>query len=156
LLAEPEVLGYVDLQWQISRLLRGEEIRTTELPKPLAKTGIGLQQAALHGMESIEPSGLASHLVNGVKGMGLPEGIVQAGQRLIDTATDTFLQPWQIDIADDHYALDCRRARELLGWCPEHSLKETLPVMLRNLQSDPRRRYRENHLEGGGAGSSEK
>ena len=27
----------------------------------------------------------------------------------------TFIQPWMIDLADDHYALDITRARKLLG-----------------------------------------
>ena len=52
-----------------------------------------------------------------------------------------------IDISDDHYALDISRARALLGWEPRHSLRNTLPIMLNDLKSDPAGWYQENDLK---------
>ena len=51
-----------------------------------------------------------------------------------------------VDIADDHYAIDISRARELLGWEPKHSLRETLPRMIAALKADPVAWYRANKL----------
>ena len=59
---------------------------------------------------------------------------------------DSFIKPWMIDISDDHYALDITRARALLGWEPRHSLRNTLPTMLHDLEADPAGWYRENDL----------
>jgi hypothetical protein len=42
-------------------------------------------------------------------------------------------------LADDHYALDISRARNLLGWSPQHNVRDTLPRMVF---------YRLNKLEG--------
>lgn len=40
------------------------------------------------------------------------------------------LRYWLIDHFDDHYELDISRARNLLRWCPQHALAESLPVIL--------------------------
>ena len=42
-----------------------------------------------------------------------------------------------VDMADDHYALDIRRARDLLGWEPRHRLKDELPRLVAALKDDP-------------------
>ena len=42
-----------------------------------------------------------------------------------------------VDIADDHYAVDITRARKLLGWEPQHSLRDTLPKIITALKADP-------------------
>lgn len=60
---------------------------------------------------------------------------------------DPFIKPWMIARANDHYALDITRARELLGWTPQHSLRKTLPKMVAALQADPVGWYREHGLE---------
>lgn len=60
---------------------------------------------------------------------------------------EPFIKPWMIDLADDHYALDISRARELLGWVPKYSLRETLPKMVAVLKADPLRWHKENKLE---------
>jgi nucleoside-diphosphate-sugar epimerase len=59
---------------------------------------------------------------------------------------DPFIKPWMIDHADDHYALDVSRAKELLVWEARHSLRETLPRMVAALKADPEGWYRENGL----------
>jgi nucleoside-diphosphate-sugar epimerase len=60
---------------------------------------------------------------------------------------DPFIKPWMIDRANDHYALDITRARNLLGWEPKRSLRGTIPKMIAGLKSDPLGFYRENDLE---------
>jgi nucleoside-diphosphate-sugar epimerase len=60
---------------------------------------------------------------------------------------EPFIKPWMIDVADDHYELDISRARVVLGWEPEHSLRATLPKMVQALRTDPLGWYRANKLE---------
>ena len=60
---------------------------------------------------------------------------------------ESFIKPWMIDRANDHYALDITRARTLLDWQPTRSLRDTLPKMIASLMADPVAWYRENKLE---------
>jgi uncharacterized membrane protein len=70
---------------------------------------------------------------------------------------ESFIQPWMVDIANDHYDLDITRARTLLGWEPRHSLRATLPRMIDALKADPAGWYRANKLnEAKVAGRGEK
>jgi nucleoside-diphosphate-sugar epimerase len=92
----------------------------------------------IHGevMETIEvPSALAP--------------LAKAGAWVLDhlPGKESFVKPWMIDRANDHYALDITRARTLLGWEPQRSLRETLPKMVAALKADPRGWYRENQLD---------
>jgi nucleoside-diphosphate-sugar epimerase len=64
----------------------------------------------------------------------------------VSPVSDPFIKPWMIDLADEHYDLDVSRARELLGWEPRHSLRDTLPEMVRSLLDDPQEFYRVNEL----------
>jgi nucleoside-diphosphate-sugar epimerase len=57
-----------------------------------------------------------------------------------------FTRPWILDIADDHYELDTRRAREFLDWGPEHRLINTLPKMVAALKADPEGWYKRHKL----------
>jgi nucleoside-diphosphate-sugar epimerase len=59
---------------------------------------------------------------------------------------DPFIRPWMVDISDDHYELNIARARDLLGWQPKHSLRETLPKMIDALKADPVGWYKANKL----------
>jgi nucleoside-diphosphate-sugar epimerase len=65
----------------------------------------------------------------------------------IPLGEEPFIKPWMMDIDDDHYALDCTRAHQLLGWQPSHSLRATLPHMLQALKQDPEAWYKANQLE---------
>ena len=78
----------------------------------------------------------------------IPKPVAKFGAwlRTLLPGADPFIKPWMVDIADDHYALDISRARTLLGWQPRHALRETLPTMLTELQSDPVGWYQENDL----------
>jgi nucleoside-diphosphate-sugar epimerase/uncharacterized membrane protein len=60
---------------------------------------------------------------------------------------DSFIKPWMIDRANDHYALDITRAQDLLDWTPQHSLRNTLPKMVAALKAEPLGWYREHGLE---------
>jgi nucleoside-diphosphate-sugar epimerase len=57
-----------------------------------------------------------------------------------------FIQPWMIDIADDHYDLDISRAKQILHWSPRHSLDKSLPIILNLLKHDPAAWYKKNGL----------
>lgn len=60
---------------------------------------------------------------------------------------NSFIKPWMIDRANDHYALDITRARTLLGWEPQRSLRDTLPKMIAALKADPLGFFIENDLK---------
>jgi nucleoside-diphosphate-sugar epimerase len=59
---------------------------------------------------------------------------------------EALVTPWMVGCVDHHYALDTARAERLLGWRPRHSLRETLPEMVRFLKEDPAAFYTENGL----------
>ena len=61
--------------------------------------------------------------------------------------TPPFIKPWMIPLADDHYALDIRRAEKFLGWKPQRSLQKTLPIMVEVLKRDPAAWYQDQHLK---------
>lgn len=79
----------------------------------------------------------------------VPGPIAKTGAWLQDLipGQEPFIKPWMIDRANDHYALDITRARTLLDWIPQHSLRETLPKMVAALKADPIGWYREQGLE---------
>ncbi len=86
----------------------------------------------------------------------------KAGAWVLDhvPGKESFLKPWMIDRANDHYALDITRARTMLGWEPRRSLRTTLPKMVAALKADPIGWYRENDLKppsnsGASGGTSE-
>ncbi len=58
-----------------------------------------------------------------------------------------FIEPWMIDIADDHYELDISKAQKMLGWSPKHSVRNCLPKMIDSLQKDPLGWYEMNGLK---------
>lgn len=56
------------------------------------------------------------------------------------------VKPWMVDLADQHYPVSAERAKEVLGWEPKHSLRDTIPAMIRRLQKDPQSWYETNGL----------
>ena len=78
----------------------------------------------------------------------VPKALAKTGAWLEDEVLgeEPFIRPWMVDIADDHYALDISRARTLLGWEPNRSLRETLPKIVAALTADPPGWYRANKL----------
>lgn len=75
--------------------------------------------------------------------------VARAGAWVLEKlpGSDPFIKPWMIDRANDHYALDITRARTLLDWQPQRSLRETIPKMIAALRADPIKWYEENDLE---------
>ena len=80
----------------------------------------------------------------------IPKVVAKTGAWLQDQIPgleEPFIKPWMIDVADDHYELDISRARQLLGWSPQHRLLDTLPRMVEALQADPIGWYQHHALE---------
>ncbi len=59
----------------------------------------------------------------------------------------SFIQPWMIDLADDHYELDVTKAKKMLGWKLKHNLKDTIPQWIEELKREPLAWYDENKLK---------
>lgn len=79
----------------------------------------------------------------------IPRRAAKAGawfQDQIPLGEEPFIKPFMVDLADDHYVLDIRRASSLLGWAPRHRLRDALPRMIRSLRSDPQGWFREHRL----------
>lgn len=118
LIGEPEAMGYDPLQDEIGYLIHGaDDWPTLRVPKPLAAAGAWAQG-------KLEPV--------------IPDAI--------DGGEAPFIKPFMVAMADDHYALDVRRARDLLGWQPRHRLKDELPKMVAVLKKDPAAWYRKNGI----------
>jgi nucleoside-diphosphate-sugar epimerase len=79
----------------------------------------------------------------------IPKAMAKTGAWLQDNMPlmeEPFIKPWMIDLADEHYEVDISRARNLLGWRPQHALRETLPEMIAELKADPHGWYEANKL----------
>lgn len=80
----------------------------------------------------------------------IPATVAKVGawvQDRLPFGPEPFIKPWMVDRAADHYALDITRARELLGWEPKRSLRETLPKIVEAMRRDPAAWYRTNGLD---------
>ena len=110
LIAEPDVMGYEELQNQLGELIHGTQWPTIRIPKVVAKVGAWVQN------------------------------------KLADEDEKTFIKPWMIDLADDHYAAMITQARVKLGWEPQRRLRDTLPAIIDFLKQDPKGFYEENGL----------
>lgn len=105
-----------------------------------------------------EPEALGYEEVQNIIGCGLhgerwttiriPQPLAEAGAWLQEEilGEDSFIKPWMVEAANDHYILDIGRARSLLDWEPKHKLRDTLPKMIAALKRDPVAWYRENKL----------
>ncbi|WP_233355973.1 vitamin K epoxide reductase family protein [Henriciella aquimarina] len=118
LIGEPETLSYGELQQEIASLIHGEPgWRTFTLPKPVASLGAWLESKS----EPVVPDD-------------------------IDQGEKPFIRPFMVDMADDHYELNIERARRLLGWEPQHRIRDVLPEMVANLKADPAGWYEANGI----------
>jgi nucleoside-diphosphate-sugar epimerase len=80
----------------------------------------------------------------------IPKSVAKAGSWMLDKiqrGDNGFIKPWMIDLADDHYPVEIRKAREKLGWEPKRSLRYTLEEMIRRLRRDPQQWYANNGLK---------
>ncbi len=118
LLGEPDTMSYADLQQRLAQLLHGDsQWKTVEIPKPLAKAGVWMQDT----LEPVVPDAL-------------------------DQGEKPFVQPYMVDLADDHYELDISRLHRLLHFEPKHRLEDTLPLMVDALKKDTLEWYDEHKL----------
>lgn len=116
LVGEADAIGYDALQDRLGTLIHGvDDWPTVRVPKTVAAAGLWAQAR-------LEPV--------------IPDAI--------DKGQEPFVRPFMAEMADDHYALDTRRAREMLGWEPRHSFKDELPSLVRALKADPPGWYRRN------------
>ena len=116
LVGEADAMGYDALQDRLGTLLHGtKDWPTVQVPKAVAAAGLWAQS-------KLEPL--------------IPDAV--------DKGQAPFVRPFMAEMADDHYALDTRRARELLGWEPRHRFKDTLPSLVQTLKDDPPGWYRRN------------
>lgn len=135
------VLHLDDLTDAVSRLVE----RRKELPSELALL-LGEPQVTGYGDLQAE----IGRLIRGKtwETREVPKALAKAGVWVQHDilGEDSFIRPWMVDIADDHYAVDISRARKLLGWEPQHSLHDTLPRMIDALKTDPPAWYGVNKL----------
>ena len=79
----------------------------------------------------------------------IPKLVAKAGawaKGVIGQDEETFIKPWMVDLADDHYPVSIKHAREKLGWEPQHRLRDTLPKIIGHLKQDPVRWFEVNKL----------
>lgn len=76
----------------------------------------------------------------------VPPALAKIGAWVLNKTGGSFIKPWMIDLADQHFDLEITRARTMLGWEPRHRLRSTLPAIVDALKHDPLRWYRENGL----------
>lgn len=80
----------------------------------------------------------------------IPKWVAKAGawgQNHNPFTEPSFIQPWMIDLADDHYELDVSLAKKVLGWTPKHFVGDSLPKMIALLKENPAEFYRINQLK---------
>jgi nucleoside-diphosphate-sugar epimerase len=78
----------------------------------------------------------------------IPKPVAKAGAWAMDKLpwVESFVKPWMIDLADQHYPVEIDRARAWLDWEPKHRLRDTLPWMIGRLEQDPKRWFEANGL----------
>jgi nucleoside-diphosphate-sugar epimerase len=118
LIGEADAVGYDALQDTLGRLFHGaDEWTTLRVPRSVAAAGAWAQQK----LEPVVPDA-------------------------IDEGEEPFVKPFMVGMADDHYALDVGRARELLGWEPRHRLADQLAKMVRVMKEDPASWYERHRM----------
>ncbi|MBM3207872.1 MAG: NAD(P)-dependent oxidoreductase [Chlamydiae bacterium] len=84
------------------------------------------------------------------KTFSIPKGVAKLAlwiQNKVPIFSRSFVQPWMIDIADDHFEIDSSRIKKVLGWSPKHKLIDIIPYWVEQLVSDPISWYEENNLK---------
>ncbi len=77
----------------------------------------------------------------------IPKWFAKMGAFVQNLFGKAFIKPWMIDLADDHFEMDSSKAKKLIGWQPQHGLRNTLPKMIKKLKDDPEKFYKENKLK---------
>ncbi|MDR2540118.1 MAG: NAD(P)-dependent oxidoreductase [Chlamydiales bacterium] len=79
----------------------------------------------------------------------IPKPIAKIGawfQSHLPFMKPSFIKPWMIQIADDHYELDISKAKKYLGWEPKKCVYETILKWAEELKKDPLTWYTDNGL----------
>ena len=119
LIGERDPLGYDALQDEIGYLIHGvDDWPTLRVPRRLAATGAW-------GLAHLEPL--------------IPDAI--------DQGEEPFIRPFMAMMGNDHYALDTTRARQLLGWENQHTLKGDLPAIIAEMKRDPVGWYQRHRIK---------
>lgn len=77
----------------------------------------------------------------------MPKPLARFGAWMQNLFGSPFIKPWMVDRTNDHSEIDITRAKTLLNWQPQHSLRETLPKMIASLKADPDKWYHINKLK---------
>jgi nucleoside-diphosphate-sugar epimerase len=83
------------------------------------------------------------------KTWSVPKPLAKCGawvQEHLPGMKPSFIKPWMIDLADDHYELDISRAKRVLSWAPKHNLAKVIPHWVKEIKEDPVMWYDENKL----------
>lgn len=84
------------------------------------------------------------------KTWSIPKAIAKVGAYILmylPFVKTGFIQPWMIDIADDHYELDITRAKTVLGWQPKRRIDQVISKWVKEVKSDVQEWYDENKLK---------
>ncbi|MGD9683712.1 MAG: NAD-dependent epimerase/dehydratase family protein [Candidatus Obscuribacterales bacterium] len=69
----------------------------------------------------------------------IPASVARTGAWLQEhfSGGSTFIKPWMVDLAEDHYDLDVGKARRYLQWEAEHLVVDCVGTMIAGLKEDP-------------------
>lgn len=81
----------------------------------------------------------------------IPKALAKAGTKLEHILTEnpddsdpTFIPPWTIDLGDNHYPVEIKKANRRLEWMPRYRIASMLRVILLKLKQDPKLWYEKN------------
>ncbi|WP_339617856.1 vitamin K epoxide reductase family protein [uncultured Gilvimarinus sp.] len=118
LAGEEHTVSYEALQNHIGALLHGEDSwYTRSVPEGIAKAGAWLEARS----EPVVPDDF-------------------------DKGEKPFIRAFMIDMASDHYELDCTKARQELDWQAQKNVYDELEVLVKNLKANPLEWYKANGI----------
>ena len=137
--------AYVHMDDVVDAIARSVERRTT-LP---AETVMLIGEPDALSYDELQHTFMRQIHDESYEAFSVPGPIAKVGAWVEDNilGQKPFIKPWMIDRANDHYAVNPTRAKDLLGWVPQHSLRGTIPKMVAALKADPLGFYKENALE---------
>lgn len=137
--------SYVHMEDVVDALVRTVERRASLPPEAVFLIG----EPEVLSYDELQHSFMRQIHNESYESFNVPGPIAKIGAWVEDKIlrTKPFIKPWMIDRANDHYALDVSRAKEMLGWEPRHTLRKTIPLMVAALKADDLGFYRENGLE---------
>ena len=137
--------AYVHMDDVVDAIARSVERRTT-LP---AESVMLIGEADALSYDELQHTFMRQIHDESYEAYSVPGPIAKVGAWVEDNilGQKPFIKPWMIDRANDHYAVDPTRAKDLLGWVPQHSLRRTIPKMVAALKTDPLGFYKQNALE---------